>query len=188
MISIMSDKILALFAAGADLSLHKDEPLFLTGQPVRFMFIVTLGQIDLVRHTRAGTPVVLARAGVGQVLAQASAYSDIYHCDGIACEACSVRAIPVATFHTRLNSDLLLTRLWVEQLAHGLQYARMIAAIRTLRTVGEWLDAWLSDDGQLPPKGEFQSLAHTLGVSREALYREMAKRRALTLAPRARLR
>ena len=28
-----------------------------------------------------------------------------------------------------------------------------------------------------PPKGQLQDLAHILGVSREALYRELAKRR-----------
>jgi CRP/FNR family transcriptional regulator, dissimilatory nitrate respiration regulator len=186
MISIMSDQILTLFGAAADRSLRKDELLFLTGQPVRFMFLVTEGRVDLVRHTQAGARVLLARAGAGQVLAEASAYSDIYHCDGTASEPSRLRAIPVATFHARLDSDPALARRWAERLAHGLQHARMTAAIRTLRTVGERLDAWLAEDKPLPPKGEWQALAHSLGVTREAFYREMAKRRAL--APRAPLR
>ena len=48
----------------------------------------------------------------------------------------------------------------------------MTAAIRTLRTVGERLDAWLAEDRPLPPKGEWQALAQSLGVTREALYRD----------------
>ena len=188
MIPIMSDQILTLFDAVADRPVQKDEPLFLTGQPVRFMFLVAEGQVDLVRHTLAGARVLLARAGVGQVLAEASAYSDLYHCDGTAAESSKVRAIPVATFRARLDSDPALARRWAERLAHGLQHARMTAAIRTLRTVGERLDAWLAEDSPLPHKGEWQALAQSLGVTREALYREMARRRALALPPPAPLR
>lgn len=54
MISIMSDQIFALFDAGADRPLQKYEPLFLTGHPVRFMFLVIDGQVDLIRHTQEG--------------------------------------------------------------------------------------------------------------------------------------
>lgn len=186
MISIMSDQILNLFDAGANRSLRKDEPLFQTGQPVRFLFLLTEGQVDLVRHTHAGARVLQARAGAGQVLAEASASSDLYHCDGTASESSQVRAIPVATFHARMDSDPALARQWAERLAHGLQHARMTAAIRTVRTVGERLDAWLAEDKSLPRKGEWQALAQSLGVTREAFYREMAKHRAL--APRAPLR
>lgn len=168
--------------------MQKDEPLFLTGEPVRFMFLVTCGQVDLVRHTHEGARVLLVRAGVGQVLAEASGYSELYHCDGTAAESSKVRAIPVATFHAHLDSDPALARQWAERLAHGLQHARMTAAIRTLRTVGERLDAWLAEEKPLPPKGEWQTLAQSLGVTREALYREMAQRRALALAPRGPLR
>lgn len=41
----------------------------------------------------------MTRARSGQVLAEASAYSDVYHCDGTAAESSRLRAIPVATFH-----------------------------------------------------------------------------------------
>ena len=51
------------------------------------------------------------------------------------------------------------------------------AAALTLRTVSQKLDVWLETNKSLPPKGEMQILAQTLGVSREALYRELSKRR-----------
>ena len=188
MTSIMSARVLAIFGTGVDRPLQKGEPIFPAGEPVRFMFLVARGQVDLVRHTPEGARVLLVRAGIGKVLAEASAYSDLYHCDGTAAESSLVRAIPVATFHTRLDNDPALARRWAESLAHGLQHARMTAAVRTLRTVSERLDAWLAEEKPLPPKGEWQDLAQSLGVTREALYRELARRRALDLAPRARLR
>jgi hypothetical protein len=39
------------------------------------------------------------------------------------------------------------------------------------------LDAWLTLK-RLPPKGEWGALADDIGVTREALYRELARRRA----------
>jgi len=53
----------------------------------------------------------------------------------------------------------------------------MNAEVRTLRTVAEKVDVWLESNKLLPPKGELQVLAQVLGVTREALYRELAKRR-----------
>jgi len=183
MISIMPDPILALFDLGTDRPLHRNERLFHTGEPVRFMFAVAEGKVDLERHTVTGARVLLVRAGAGQVLAEASAYGDVYHCDGTAAESSRVRVLPVATFNARLDSDPALARRWAARLAHGVQHARMTAAIRALRTVGERLDAWLAAEKPLPPKGEWQALAQSLGVSHEALYRELAKRRAGARTP-----
>jgi hypothetical protein len=53
----------------------------------------------------------------------------------------------------------------------------MRSEIRTLRTVAERLDAWLGVIGTLPERGSWTALAAELGVSREALYREMRRRR-----------
>ena len=45
-----------------------------------------------------------------------------------------------------------------------------------MKRVSARLDAWLSLR-PLPPKGEWAMLADDLGVTREALYRELARRR-----------
>jgi uncharacterized protein YjiS (DUF1127 family) len=46
----------------------------------------------------------------------------------------------------------------------------------SLKTVKAKLDAWLAwNDGKLPLKGTWKQLADDIGVSREALYREVAK-------------
>lgn len=177
MIEIMSVDLFPLFDGGLLRSLAKDETLFLTGSPVRSMYLVTEGQIDLMRHTENGMRVLLHRAGAGSVLAEASAYSEVYHCDGSAVGPAQVRSVPLTLFRARLDGDLGLANAWAARLAHGLQGARMNAAIRSMRTVEERLEAWLAGGRPLPPKGQWQSLAETLGVTREALYRELSKRR-----------
>lgn len=65
----------------------------------------------------------------------------------------------------------------MQNLARTVQAARVRAEIRSLPKVAERLDAWLDEGHVLPTKGRWQDLAAELGVSREALYRELAQRR-----------
>lgn len=177
MILIMQPAIFSLFDNGVTTLCTKDDVLFRCGETVQSMYIVVEGRVDLVRYTANGAGLILFRARAGQVLAEASLYSTTYHCDGRSVGLSKLRSIPVAEFRGKLSSDTSIARTWAEGLAHALQAARMSAEIRTLRTVSERLDAWLAVNGSLPAKGEWQDLAQILGVSREALYRELSARR-----------
>ena len=73
-----------------------------------------------------------------------------------------------------------LAEAWAMNLANSMQAARFRAEIRTLRTVAERLDAWLGAGLEIPEKGQWQVLAAELGVTREALYRELARSRYST--------
>jgi CRP-like cAMP-binding protein len=92
-----------------------------------------------------------------------------------ACPA-QVRSIALAMFHARLDASPDLAKAWAAPLAHGLQGSRLNAAIRSMRTVEERLEAWLAGAKALPPKGQWSNLAETLSVTREALYRELSTR------------
>ena len=177
MISIMSSVLFHIFDGAVAKPLVKDQVLFRNGDRVRSMYLVIEGTIELVRHTQTGARLVLMRASAGQVFAEASAYAQAYHCDGIAVCDAVVRVMSVADFHAQLDADQEAAHVWAETLAHGLQSARMSSEIRTLRTVSQRLEAWLGVHGNLPPKGKLQGLAQELGVTREALYRELSKSR-----------
>lgn len=134
MIVIMSDDLFPLFDGGFSRTLARDESLFLTGAPVRSMFLVIEGQVDVIRHTQSGLRILLHRARPGAVLAEASAYSDAYHCDGTAACPAQVRSIALATFRARLDASPDWAKAWAARLAHGLQGSRLNAAIRSMRT------------------------------------------------------
>ena len=177
MIPIMSDALLRLFDDAKPCLIDAGAFLFHGGDPVRDMHLVADGMVHLTRVTASGTPVILQRAFAGHVLAEASAYSAAYHCNAQAVTAAKVLTVTVARFRLRLAEDTGLAQAWAAHLAHAVQAARLRAEIRTLRTVAERLDAWLSEGRPLPTKGTWQTVAAELGVSREALYRELAKRR-----------
>lgn len=173
----MSDALSCLFKDAEPRRIDAGARLFHGGDPVQSMYLVAEGAVDLTRVTAAGAPVILQRARPGQVLAEASAYAANYHCDAQAIAPALVHSIPLVDFRARLTTDPALAERWAAHLAHAVQTARLRAEIRTLRTVAERLDAWLGEGGGLPAKGAWQDLAAELGVSREALYRELSRRR-----------
>lgn len=86
-------------------------------------------------------------------------------------------AIPRAGLLTRIAADTELAIAWARHLAHEVQQARLQSEILSLKTVAARLDAWVSWHGRLPTRGHWSAVAHEVGVSPEALYREIARRR-----------
>lgn len=177
MIMIMSATLETLFSDARLLTLEKGQALFHAGAAVREMYLVRSGHVQLLRHTSRGICLVLQNATTGMALAEASAYSDAYHCDAVATQSSSVAAMPRHAFRTALARDQKLAQLWATHLAQSVQAARFRAEIRTLPKVADRLEAWLAEGNSLPEKGQWQDLAAELGITREALYRELARRR-----------
>ena len=160
--------------------------LFHLGDPVRLMHVVRSGMVRLTRHQRDGTAVVLRGSGPGSILAEASLYAEAYHCDAVAASATRVLVSARADFHAHLRRTPAFAEAWASHLAHELQHSRTRAEILSLKTVAARLDAWIVwRDGLVPAKGEWRALAGELGVSPEALYREMARRRTGAVEPLA---
>ncbi len=180
MISIMSGAIIPTLAAmgGPERALAPGAFLFHQGEPTAALFVVLDGRIHLIRHQEGGSALVLQRAGPGDVLAEASLFSGRYHCDAIAQTAARVRGIPNRSLRERFRREPEFAEAWAAHLAHEIQDARFRSEVLSLRTVAARLDAWLAWYGALPPKGEWTGLADQIGVSPEALYRELARRRA----------
>ncbi|MCF6272954.1 MAG: hypothetical protein L3J37_07145 [Rhodobacteraceae bacterium] len=62
-------------------------------------------------------------------------------------------------------------------LAYALRKSRKRAEILALKTVKPRLEAWLTwNHGLLPAKGAWHHVADEVGISKEALYRELSRR------------
>lgn len=181
MIEIMSDDFIERLIArtGRRRSLDPGSYLFHQGAPVRSVFVIEEGLVELTRHHRDGASIVVQRATRRTVLAEASVYSASYHCDAVAESPSSVFALPKAAFLKHLRDDAAFANLWAAHLAREVQSARYRSEILTRKTVAERLDGWLAwRENELPSKGQWKSVAGQIGVSPEALYRELAKRRS----------
>jgi CRP-like cAMP-binding protein len=166
----------------ADRVFQAGETLFRAGDAVRTIHFVTDGVIELVRHQPGGAPLVLQRAARGSVLAEAALYSNRYHCDAVAKGAATTLAFRKSDLLRALADNSNFACAWARRLALDVQKARFQAEVLSLKTVAARLDAWISWHGKLPPKGDWLGLAAEIGVSPEALYRELAKRRQMNQA------
>lgn len=174
----MDDFLTTIFSGARHVDLPSGGFLFHAGDPVHFMHLVEEGTLSLERLQPGGQITCFQRAGPGEVLAEASLYAQVYHCDAHALADTRLRKLPTGDFGRRMASDPRLAHAWATHLARSVQRARLIAEIRSLKTVGNRLDAWLGAFQELPAKGHWHALADELAVSPEALYRELAKRRA----------
>lgn len=180
MIDIMSSAVVAMLA-GTHRRVRSIDPcgfLFRRGERVTNCFVVISGRVELVRQHANGSMIVVQRAGPGAILAEASIYSATYHCDAIAATAATVAVYPSKAVRHRLSFDAAFGEAWAIHLATEVRSARAHAELLSLRTVSARLEAWMSlHDSGLPAKGECKSVAQQIGVSPEALYREIARRR-----------
>ncbi len=182
MITIMSGPLSFLFSALSSVERTYDRGTFLFRRDdrVRSLFVVRTGSVCLVRHQKTGTRLVLQQAGADTVLAEASLFSDRYHCDGEAVLKTQVAIFDKNSLRTALAEKPDFAEAWMMYLSRNLQAARSRAELLTLRTVSERLDAWLDDHGgRFPEKGTWHGIAAQIGASPEALYRELARRRRL---------
>jgi len=154
------------------------ETLFDRADPVTAVHLVQSGELHLIRRHENGASVLLQRARAGDVLAEASILSDSHHCAAVAARDTSLKIVGIVRLRQMLSHDTGLMQSYLAHLAQEVRAARMRAEILSLRTVAERLEAWLVwQDGQLPPRGQWQTLASEIGVSREALYRALAQMR-----------
>ncbi len=179
MIAIMFQDLLPLLGdlARRDVTVEAGQSVFRQGNAVRSLFFVTAGMIDLMRHQESGAPLILQRAGPGAILAEASIESATYHCDAVAVVKSRLWSVSKRELLRRMTRNPGLALAFIRRLAHELQNARLHAELLSMNTVAARLDAWIGWRGTLPPKGDWRGLAAELGVSPEALYREIAKRR-----------
>ncbi len=145
---------------------------------VKRLYTVIEGMVHLVRFREDGGVVVLQRAGVGAIIAEASVFSVRYHCAAMAVQNCTLRSYPVHAVRGMLEAKPAASQAYALHMADEVRMARKRAEILALKTVAERLTAWLTwNPGQMPERGAWHHIADEIGVSREALYRELAKRR-----------
>jgi CRP-like cAMP-binding protein len=158
--------------------LAEGDILFRAGHPVRSLFLVASGALRLIRALPHGFELTLQRAGPGAILAEASLFTERYHCDATAIEDSVVRVAPLRRIRAALKDDPVLAAALMRHLAQEVQRARAQAETLSLKTVAARVDAWTTlNDGSPPPKGRWRQVASEIGVTPEALYRELARRR-----------
>lgn len=183
MIAIMSEGLARLLdeLPHARRRLSPGALLFERGDVVASFYRVESGEIRLVRRQNDGAEFILQRAAAGSLVAEASLFSDCYHCAGVAVGETEVTVWKRRQVQALLETNTEAALAYAQYMARETRQARMRAEIVSLRRVSDRLDAWLAwHEGQMPARGEWVHVAREISVAPEALYRELARRRSET--------
>ena len=181
MIAIMSPAHVPglLARAERDVVLQDGQRVFGAGEPVRFLFVVRSGSVQMIRRQPGGAALVLQRARAHELVAEASLFAQHYHCEARARGPTLLARIPKAHVVDQLMAEPGWLEGFASHLAAEVQRTRGRAEMLSLRKVGERVDAWLAlNGGVAPDRGRWLDWAGELAVTPEALYRELARRRA----------
>ncbi|XWN33065.1 MAG: Crp/Fnr family transcriptional regulator [Devosia sp.] len=175
MIAIMLEQLSELFDNAAERQYPRGSHVFSRGAEVSHMYLVRVGHVCLTRVLPDGTKLILHRASEGSLVADASLFADVYHCDAI-CET-DVRAafLPCKLLTAALcQNDLVLPCL--QNVAKEVQALRTRIEVMRLRRLRDRLIAYL-DLFDPPETGKWVEVADWIGVTPAALYRELARMR-----------
>jgi CRP-like cAMP-binding protein len=138
------------------------------------------GRLRLVRRTLDDHLVTLHTARRGEFFAEASLFAEVYHCDAVAAAPSGVRLYPKATVMAALRTDPALAECFMARLAHQLQDLQARMELRNVRSaqarVLQYLRLRAGLHGRsIAIEGQLQDIAAEVGMTREALYRALAR-------------
>jgi len=166
-------------AAGVERTLKAGQSLFRVGARTAGLYEVVKGKVRLVRIDATGREVVLYSAVAGNVIAEASLFSPVYHCDALASVNSVVRLYPKATILAEFQRDPKAAQAFMATLAREIMRLRTRLELGNIHSARERVRHYLalnagSDGRTVALSGTVKELAGDLGLSHEALYRTLA--------------
>ncbi|HEY1311379.1 MAG TPA: Crp/Fnr family transcriptional regulator [Pseudolabrys sp.] len=166
-------------AVAIDRKLKAGEALFRLGDKTAGLVEVIAGRVRLARVDRSGREVILFVAGAGETIAEASLFSQGYHCDAIASTYAQVRIYPKAAVLAAFDKDPKAAQAFTATLARQVMGLRTRIEQRNIRSARERVRHFLAvnadaDGRTVTLRGTLKDLAAELGLTHEALYRTLA--------------
>lgn len=152
--------------------------LFRQGDRTFGIFQLAAGRVRLQRVTPDGATVTIHLARPGEMFAEASLFSEGYHCDAVAELDSDVWVYPKAGIAARLRADPEALWQFARELAARLQGMRARYEIKQIRSAPErvlqFLRARSGADGVFRVPGASKEIAAEVGLTPEAFYRALA--------------
>ena len=159
-------------------TLKAGQSLFRMGTRPAGLYEVVKGKIRLVRIDASGRESILYSAVAGNVIAEASLFSPVYHCDALASVSSVVRLYPKAAILAEFQRDPKAAQAFMAVLAREIMRLRTRLELSNIHSARDRVRHYLAlnaaADGQIVLPGTIKELAADLGLSHEALYRTLA--------------
>lgn len=161
------------------LQLEKGDKLFKQGDAVERIYLITKGKVKLVRNTIDGTPVVLHVGLAGETIAEASLFSEQYHCSAQADVTSTIESVNKQAlldyYHNNSAEMIKLLAVFSRQVRD----LRAVNEIKNIRSAEERILAYIRcnvDKNKVMSLNlPLKELAYNIGLAHETFYRGLKK-------------
>lgn len=143
--------------------------VFRQDDPTSGFYLLLQGTVELRRVLASGAQVILHRAQTGETFAEASLFSERYHCDAIACSPCELVRMRKSDVLNASDSDDVSASL-VQHLSAQVQRYRLLLQLCSIQRADERVLAAM-EAGFKPDN--WKSFAPQIALSHEAVYRAL---------------
>ncbi|WP_136417980.1 Crp/Fnr family transcriptional regulator [Herbaspirillum sp. ST 5-3] len=158
--------------------LEAGDMLFRQGDKSFGMFRLATGRIRLLRSTPGGADMPMHTVRAGELFAEASLFSERYHCDAIALQRSEVLVYPKAALQHALRQDPDALWAFAAELAQRVQGLRTRLELSRIHSAPERVLQALrlrcDASGTWKPDATLKRFAEEIGLTHEALYRALA--------------
>lgn len=157
-----------------------NDVIFRQGDPVQGIFALEEGQVRLERCTSDGRVAIMHIARSNESFAEASLFSERYHCDATAAEASEVVLFPKADVLRMLREDPPASIEYIALLSGQVRTLRASIELRSILSARERILQHLllyadPDTRIVTLPGTVKDLAAELGLAHESVYRGLKK-------------
>lgn len=160
------------------LSLKKGDILFFQNDEVLNMYFIKIGRLKLQRETVEGFTVIQHVAFSGEIIAEASLFSESYHCSAIADMSTEVSYLSKIDLLNGLEKNAIATKQLLVLYANQIINLRAINEIKNIRSAKERTLAYLknemNENGEVKFSISLKDVAYRIGLSHEAFYRTLS--------------
>lgn len=152
------------------IDMQQGDVLFRQGEPTAGLFCIVAGRITLQRHNENGGILTLHHAATGGSFAEASVFSETYHCDAICTAAGIVERLDKVAVLKLMEADPDFSMSFTKHLAQQVQHYRAHIEMLSVRSAKDRIMVAVQ-------AGYFEAstmeLASQINLSHEACYRAL---------------
>ena len=157
--------------------LVKGEHLFEQGDCVANIYFINSGKIKLIRNTIEGSAVVLHIGLSNETIAEASMFSDFYHCTAIADSPSTVSYVKKDELLSLLKSKPEETLKLLAIFSGQIRDLRSLSEIKNIRSAKERILSYLFSNAnknkEVVLNSSLKDIAQKIGLAHETFYREL---------------
>lgn len=161
------------------LALAKGDCLFEQGKGVVNLYLINSGRVKLIRNTIDGTPLIAHTSERGETIAEASLFTEHYHCSAIADVPTNVSFVKKKELLQHLDNNPLEMKKLLAVLARQVRDLRTINEIKNIRSAKERILAYIrsniDNNNEMVLELSLKDTAHKIGLAHETFYREIKK-------------